>query len=47
MSLLLAAASGWTDPIFGQSPGQFFFSVICIVVVLAVVFWIMKRLGIL
>ena len=48
LSLILgAAAETWRDPIFGQSAGQFFFSVICIVVVLAIVFWILRRLGIL
>lgn len=49
LSLLLGAgvATEWKDPIFGHSAGQFMFDVFCFVVVVAIGFWILRRLGIL
>lgn len=35
------------DPIFGLTPGEFVFGLIVVVIVLAVLFWICRRLGIL
>jgi len=35
------------DPIFGLAPGEFFFGLIVVVLVLAVIFWIARNLHIL
>ncbi len=46
LNLLLGAGVG-TDPIFGLTPGEFFFGLIVIVIVLAVLFWVARQLHIL
>ena len=46
MIMSIFAAVG-RDPIFGLTPGEFVFGLIVVVIVLAVLFWICRKLGIL
>ena len=44
LSLLLAVGR---DPVFGLTPGEFFFGLIVVAIVLAVLFWVARQLHIL
>lgn len=35
-----------TDPIFGLTPSEFFFGMIVVIIVLAVLFWVLRSLHI-